>query len=188
VLGWRGSRAADLASPGTPWPELPRAVGLSAPKVSRSKADPKLRARVAANRAAIELFQQGAPQSDAIVYLAGDAANDVRPISLSILALLEASKRQESGDTAGAWECYRAVLRMAAHVGGRGSLDQRNCVNLLILGRGWLQQRLATWASDPRTTTQELHSVLDEVLKTEPKPDGEDADSRVADSDGSSRR
>lgn len=37
----------------------------------------------------------------------------------------------------------------------------------------WLQQRLATWVADPRTTIPQLKSVLDEVNKTEPKPDGD---------------
>jgi hypothetical protein len=155
----------------TPWPELPRAMGLSALTVPWSKADPKLRTWVEANRHALEIFRQGAEQTDAAIP-AGDPSNDVRPLSLILLALLEGSKRQESGDSAGAWECYRAVLRMTAHVGGRGSLDQRFCVNFL-LSRGWLQQRLATWAADPRTTIPQLTSVLDEVNKIEPKPDGD---------------
>jgi hypothetical protein len=93
--------------------------------------------------------------------------------TLGILALLEGSRRQESGDTAGAWDCYRAVLRMAAHIQGRGSVDQRRASNFGLLGGGWLQRRLATWAADPRTTIPQLRGVLDDVLKTEPKSDGD---------------
>jgi hypothetical protein len=155
----------------TPWPELPRAMGLSAATVPWSKADPKLRTWVEVNHPALEMFQQGAELTDAAVP-AGDPSFDVRPFSLILLALLEGSKRQESGDSAGAWDCYRAILRMTAHVGGRGSLDQRFCVNF-VLSRGWLQQRLATWAADPRMTIPQLKSVLDEVNKIEPKPDGD---------------
>ena len=102
----------------TPYPDLPRAVGLAAPMVSWSKADPKLRAWVEENRHALELFQQGAEQSDAIQDLTGDPLNfygGVNAYGLTVLALLEGGKRQESGDTAGAWDCYRAVLRMTAH-------------------------------------------------------------------------
>src|SRR5205814_9455921 len=36
---------------------------------------------------------------------------------------------------------------------------------------GWLRQRLATWAADPETTIPQLKSALDEVLKTEPRPE-----------------
>jgi hypothetical protein len=156
----------------TPWPNLPTAVGLSAPTVAWSMADPVLRAWVEANRQALELFHRGAEQPDA-GHLAGDPSTDVNPNTLSILAFLEGSRRQESGDTAGAWDCYRAVLRMTAHVSGRGTLEQRFRVDMFPLGRGWLQKRLATWAADPRTTIPQLRSVLDEVLKTEPKSDGD---------------
>jgi hypothetical protein len=86
------------------------------------------------------------------------------------LALVEGSKRRESGDEAGAWECYRAVLRMTAHVRRRGNLAQRKDLN-----RG-LQfyhqhQRLETWAADPRTTITQLQVGLQEVLNNEPRPE-----------------
>jgi hypothetical protein len=86
---------------------------------------------------------------------------------LDDLALLEGSKRQEAGDTAGAWDCFRAVLRVAAHVIRRGSFG--------AYAAGFtcnrLQQRLAAWAADPRTTIPQLKIVLDEALKTEPNPE-----------------
>ena len=118
----------------TPRPDLPRAVDVSFPTVSWSKADPKLQAWVEANRQAIELFQQAAAIPDAADPV-GDPSTDVRGLQLSELVLLEGSKRQESGDAAGAWDCYRAVLRMAVHIQGRGSLDQRNASNIILLAR-----------------------------------------------------
>jgi hypothetical protein len=155
----------------TPLPVLPRAVDLSAPTVSWSKADPKLRAWVEANRQALELFQQGAEQSDAIPDLAGDPLNfwnnSLNPNPLNILALLEGSRRQESGDTAGAWDCYRAVLRTTAHVSRRGRESQFR----VDFACGWLRQRLVTWAADPRTTIPQLQGALGEVLETEPGPE-----------------
>ena len=84
-------------------------------------------------------------------------------------SLLEASRRQESGDTAGAWDCYRAVLRMTTHFRRRGSTLQRR-LDAKRSNR-WLQRRLADWAADPRTTIPQLHTALEEVLKNEPKPD-----------------
>jgi len=155
----------------TPFPEPPRAAVPSVWNFSWSKAGPKVRAWVEANRQALELYQQGAEQSDAILDLAADPENfwnnSVNPNTLSTLALLEGAKRQESGDTAGAWDCYRSVLRMATHV-SRRRLTYWVRVNTLC---GWLRQRLATWAADPGTTISQLKSALDEVLKTEPRPE-----------------
>ena len=162
-------RAAGMV---TPWPDLPRVASVAAPTVPWSEADPRLRAWVEANRRAIELFRQAAEQPDAIPDLAGDPSDSVNPNELSLLALLEGSRRQEGGDTSGAWDCYRAVLRMAAHVSGRGSTEQRFRVNVILLARGWLQKRLATWAADPRTTILQLRGALGEVLETGPKSDG----------------
>ena len=156
----------------TPWPELPGAVDRFSPTVSWSKADPRLRAWVEENRRALELFQEGAEQSDASLDLAGDPSTSfdysyVNPGPLDLLALLEASRRQEGGDTAGAWSCYRAVLRAVAH-GSRRENFQQSRVNL---HSAWLRTRLATWAADPRTTIPQLHAALDEALKAEPRPD-----------------
>jgi hypothetical protein len=147
-------------------PDVRRAAGLAAYTASWSKTDPKLRSWVEENRQALELFLQGAEQSDAI----SDQTGYEGIGNLSDLVLLEGSKRQEGGDTSGAWECYRAILRMTVHVNRRGSLDQQNRVNV-VLGRGALRQRLATWAADPRTTIPQLKSALDEVLETEPNPE-----------------
>jgi hypothetical protein len=155
----------------TLFPELPRAVDPSVWNFSWSKADPRIRAWVEANRQALELFRQGAEQSDAILDLAADPehfwSNSVNPNALSTLSLLEGARRQESGDTAGAWDCYRSVLRMTTHV-SRRRMTHAVRVNTVC---GWLRRRLAAWAADPRTTISQLKSALDEVLKTEPSPD-----------------
>jgi hypothetical protein len=155
----------------TEFPDLPRAVGPAAPTIAWSKADPKVRAWVEENRQALELFLQAAEQSDAILHPGGDpltySNSGVNPGELNVLALLEGSKRQESGDTAGAWECYRAVLRTTAQINRRGCLQTTRA----NFGLTWLRQRLPTWAADPRTTIPQLQTALDEVLKTEAAPD-----------------
>ncbi len=125
-----------------------------------------MREWVEANRQAIELFQQGAEQSDAANPAGDSVVNGQR---LALFVLLEGDRRQERGDTAGAWDCYRAVLRMATHTRRRGSLRQRQ--DLDAYWYGLLRQRLATWAADPRTTIPQLRSALEEVLKSEPRPD-----------------
>jgi hypothetical protein len=134
--------------------------------VSWSQADPKLHQWVEANRQALDLFQHGADQSDA-AHPAGDPmVNGTRVIGL---ALLEGNGRQEGGDTAGAWDRYRAVLRMITHIRRRGSLHQRFDVN--VYWSASLLQRLTVWAADQRTTVPQLRGALEEVLKTEPRPE-----------------
>jgi hypothetical protein len=134
--------------------------------LSWSKADAESRKWVEANREAIALFQQGAEQSDA-ANPAGESV--VNGQHLALLVLLEGDRRQERGDTAGAWDCYRAVLRMATHTRRRGSLPQRQ--DLDAYWNRWLQQRLETWAADQRTTIPQLRIALDEALKGEPRAD-----------------
>jgi hypothetical protein len=121
---------------------------------------------VKANRQAIELFRQGADHSDAANPDGDSVVNGQR---LALLVLLEASRREESGDMAGAWDCYRAILRMATHTRRRGSAAQRDDLYYYwdILAR----KRLATWAADPRTTIPQLHGALEEALKNEPQPE-----------------
>ena len=121
-----------------------------------------------ANREALELFQRGAEQSDACAAGSEIPQRTLDPGGVITLAILEASRRQESGDTAGAWDCYRSVLRMITHFRRRGSTVQR------YAGRRanrWLQRRLTDWAADPRTTIPQLHTALEDVLKNEPNPD-----------------
>jgi hypothetical protein len=136
-------------------------------KFSWSIANTMWRKWAAENREPFELFQQGAEQPDA-ANLAGDPTADVYPHLLITLAILEASRRQESGDMAGAWDCYRSVLRTITHFRRRGSTLQRGCA------RGAsreLQRRLAEWAAEARTTIPQLHIALEFVLENEPDPD-----------------
>src|SRR5258708_15195591 len=74
----------------TPWPELPRAVDQSTPTVAWSKADPKVRAWVDANRQALDLFLEGAERPEA-AQVPGKPSTDLRPLMLSLLAVLEGS-------------------------------------------------------------------------------------------------
>ena len=64
---------------------------------SWSQADPLVRVWVEANRQALELFQQGADQSDAANPDGESLANGQR---LALLVLLEADRRQGGGDMA----------------------------------------------------------------------------------------
>ena len=90
------------------------------PKFSWSIANPKLREWAGENREALELFLQGADQPDAS-HPAGEPTTRMDVGGLDYVVFLEGSRRQESGDTAGAWDCYRALLRMITHSRRRGS-------------------------------------------------------------------
>ena len=156
----------------TPMPELPRAARATTSTVAWSKADPKLRAWVEANRPALELFLQGADRSDGISHPAGEPFSReysyFYPNRLMRLAMLEGGRRTESGDTASAWDCYRAVLRGMTHLRRRGNLSERFVANTL---NAPLRQRLTTWAADPKTTIPQLRRALDEVIESQPRPE-----------------
>ncbi len=151
---FRGLKGAQGADPGDV-------------KFSWSTANPMWRQWAEENREGVELFWQAAEQSDA-ANPAGDPTADFDPGLLITLALLEASRRQEGGDMAGGWDCYRSVLRMITHFRRRGNTRQRDCARR---SNRSLQRRLTDWAADPRTTIPQLHTALEVVLENEPDPD-----------------
>jgi len=157
----------------TPQPEADWAQLVYRSVVSWSEIDPKVRAWVEANRPAVELFLQGAEQADGISRPAGEDYSQ-RYYSLDSgwllmwLTLVEGGRREESGDMAAAWDCYRAVLRMMVHVRRRESLIDRRIINIHQVS---LRKRLATWAVDPRTTIPQLRRALDMVVECQPRPE-----------------
>jgi hypothetical protein len=138
-------------------------------KFSWSIANPMWREWTEANREAFELFRQGALQTDAWQRI-GEPADDLDPSGIITVAILEGSRRQESGDTAGAWDCYRSVLRMITHFRRRGSTLKRYAGKRANRS---MQRRLADWAVDPKTTIPQIQTALGEVLENEPNPDWE---------------
>jgi hypothetical protein len=158
----------------TPAPEWPRAMDRSDPTDVWSEASPKLRAWVEANRAALALFLRGADLSDGISRPAGQGYSRdyslINPRELVNLALLEGARRAETGDLAGAWECYRGVLRTLTHLRRRGDIYERWIADSMQTA---LQKGLATWAADPKTTIPQVRRALDEVLEARPRPEWE---------------
>ena len=156
----------------TPLPEVPYAAKTAAATGSWSKLDPKLQRWVEANRPAIALLQQGADRSD----VNWGSADEffwhrfpmLNPGGLLWLALVEGGRRAETGDLAGAWDCYRAVLRTTTHLRRRGNMSLRHIVNIF---HGHLRHRLADWAADPKTTIPQLRRALDEATLSQPKPE-----------------
>ena len=138
-----------------------------------SEADPNVRAWVEANRPALGLFLQGAACPDGISRRPGEPpslrySEDLGPHYLGLLALLEGGRREEGGDMAGAWDCYRAVLRSTVLGARRGAFAERYHGTVR---HGWLRNRLETWMADPRTTIPQLRTALEEAVKTRPRPE-----------------
>ena len=131
-----------------------------------SETVPEFRAFVDANRPAVELIIKGTEQVDGISGPVGEPLPEENDSDLARAYPLRASRawmigmmvtegtlREERGDMAGAWDCYRAVLRMTVHVRRRERLNDRMLVTLWLPA---VRKRLATWAADPRTT---IHQV-----------------------------
>jgi hypothetical protein len=143
-----------------------------------SETNPEFRAFVEANRPSVGLIIKGAEQADGISGpvgepLPGESNVGGPPLLASSwgligIVLMEGGLHEKTGDMAGAWDCYRAVLRMTVHVRRRERLKDRALVNLWL---PTLRKHLATWAADPRTTIHQLRRALEEVGECRPMPE-----------------
>ena len=86
----------------------------------------------------------------------GDRGTDT-PTTLAWMALLEGIRREEAGDTAGAWRWYGAVLRFSRHVGTHAPLDHRITGEIFLDAVG---DRLVRLAADPKTDAATLRRAL----------------------------
>jgi hypothetical protein len=139
-----------------------------------SMGEPKLHDWFEANRPLVDLFIQAAECADGISGPEDVDSWRYYPIesnwggTLFAMTYWEGGRRADSGDMAGAWDCYRAILRMYAHLRRRERPMIRVRADLHI---GELQQRLAKWAEDPRTTIPQLRRALEEVVACRPRPE-----------------
>jgi hypothetical protein len=138
------------------------------PSARWSEARPEFRRWVEENREALALFRRGAEMPDALdtspLFGQGYGAETDALRSFQTLALLEASRLEEQGDMAGAWNWYRAALRTIHQVGIHDSARRR------IWARGWhkqLRRELTIWVTDRRTTPTLLQHALDDVIACE---------------------
>jgi hypothetical protein len=138
--------------------------------------DPKSRAWVQANRPAVERFIKASALADGMASWASDDPRRGYPVEgenaaiLMELPLVTGGMRQEEGDLSGAWECYRAVLRMMFHLrrGERLKDHVRDHSQF-----GLLRERLAGWAADPRTTIPQVRRALDELVEYRTAPESD---------------
>jgi hypothetical protein len=156
-----------------PMPDLPMLAQRASPAVIWSQADPKLREWAEANHEALSLFQQGAARPDGAASVIDPGRfrlEDLKLRRLAQLALLDASRREEQGDMAAAWDRYRAILRMKAHIMRRGTAFERYVTDLYCRG---LQARVSAWTSDPRTQIASIRQALNDIRACEPKAEWE---------------
>jgi hypothetical protein len=155
----------------TRMPGLPSAVLRVGPVAGWSKSVPDLREWVMSNRAALEMFRDAAQRPDVNAGYGRDLHQNYLNLSeFAWLVLLEASRLEEQGDMAGAWNWYRAFIQMKVHVMRRGSLFQRYVADRASSG---LEQCIANWSSDGRTSVPMLRRALDDVRAAEPRQEWE---------------
>jgi hypothetical protein len=148
-------------------PNLSFAARRLAPAYQWSAAAPELRDWVTANRDALELFRDASERPDAAVHPALDRDHFILVIGdLVALAFLEASRLEQRGEMAEAWNWYRAIFRVKLHIMRRGPIFCRwiaynNCSSL--------RTRITAWAADPRTNVLLIRRALDDILAGEPK-------------------
>jgi hypothetical protein len=154
------------------FPGLPRSVVNASASAAWPRVHPELREWVAANREALDLFKRAAEQEDGRAH---DTSKETVYSSEHLylghfarLAGMEAARREENGDSAGAWECYRAVIRMRAHIMRRGTVWERYWAGFNIAG---LPPRIQAWAANPKTQASELRRALDDVIACQPRPE-----------------
>jgi hypothetical protein len=144
---------------------MPLSVGLD---------DPRVHDWFEANRPLVDLFIQAAECADGISGPEDVDNGRYYPIQNNWGGLLfamtyhEGGRRADSGNMAGAWDCYRAILRMYVHLRRRERLAIRWRADVQL---GELQQRLAKWAADPRTTIPQIRRALEEVIACRPRPE-----------------
>jgi hypothetical protein len=126
-----------------------------------SKADPIVRRWVEENREALQVFRQGTARPDALEPALAEKPDPLQAFrTLQALALLEASRAEEQGDTAAAWVWYRAALRATYHMGVHGTIITRHVGQRRA---SELRRRFSTWAADPRTPPELIRHAIDDV-------------------------
>jgi hypothetical protein len=135
---------------------------------SWTSATPEVRLWAQANGEALALYRRASDMSDAepepprFEGWHQEIAHMATQVWLfQSLALLEGSRLETSGDMPGAWGWYRANLRTIHLVGLRATVFRRS------LAQDWhraLNERVAGWAANPRTSPSQIRQALDDVL------------------------
>jgi hypothetical protein len=132
-----------------------------------SKSDPKVRRWVDDNRAALAVWRRGTARPDALLVPPNEMTleTSIEPIQqlrvFTRLAVLEASRLEQAGDVAGAWDLDRAILRSSRHAARSG------CIVARLIGvalHGVACSGFQQLAVDPRIDAATLRATLREVV------------------------
>ncbi len=131
-------------------------------------ADPKVRAWAESNRAALDVWLRGTARPGSVfvqperytVSTVLDTIGDLR--TFAHLAELEATKRQASGDLAGAWTYHRGVIRSCLHAARHGGI-----MCSLIGNRVFHLANPSIWAwiDDPRLTPDLIRRAVADLAE-----------------------
>ncbi|WP_165245936.1 hypothetical protein [Paludisphaera soli] len=163
-----------------PRPQLPRPALDAIPTLRWAEVDPALRAWAESNREAIALFLEGSRRTESWARQAEDESTFhydrfyMEP--LVQLAMLDAARLEDAGDSGGAWERYRAILAMLAHLMQGGTAIERGVANQ---DSRMIPARIATWASDRMTTAELIRRAIEETIALEPRPEWEASSLKV---------
>lgn len=122
------------------------------------------------NREAIELYLEGSRRPDALYHrpetVRWDTLLNVTQAlrDMSRATLFEATRREHEGDMAGAWECYRAILRSSRHSGRHGGVIER------LVGMAMAREALGPmkiWAENPRVDGDLLRRAIQDAREAE---------------------
>lgn len=145
---------------------MPAAIQRKSFQIAESEgwraAEPAIRDWVTDNHAALEVFVAGSRCDVALAIpparfrgrMDFGAAQDVR--HLARIAALDASRSEETGDYAGAWQLHNAIVRAGLHV-GQGTHFER------LVGNAILKQAaegIGRWSSLPQVDANQLRQAV----------------------------
>lgn len=138
-----------------------------------AQASPEARERAERYRAVLDPWRLGSRRDRAQVVPAGQfqllGAGDGLPLAmslfdLSLMGILEATRLEDAGDLAGAWEHYRAALRASRHVGMGGTSSHRSIGQVLA---SIATTHVLRWSEHPNLDAALLRQALDDARDIE---------------------
>jgi hypothetical protein len=158
-LNWNAAAAAQT--------EATETSVRQAALVGWSEANADARKWLEANQKALEVWEWGTTQAEAVeVPLNEFACESLLPVSnegrtFARLALLKASRRTGEGHPADAWRWYLATLRYSRHLGMHGgSIERMVGTEVYRLAR----HPILNWAARPEVSAADLRHALADVL------------------------
>ena len=131
-----------------------------------TRADPSVQDWAESNRAAVDLWLKGTTRPDALLvqperYTISTGLKTVSDLrTLVFLGVLEANRRQASGDLAGAWPYYRGAIRSGLHAGRHAGI-QAATIGARVLSLA--SPAVLAWVDDPKQTREWLRAAAGDL-------------------------